>query len=226
MAGTEIEHGAVDRALAEELPGLGIAWVGVDARTGRSPAPVRRRLRELASRIAGAKVVESRQDSVPWAYRVLWRRLGVDPDVDPTPIEGLMLQRLRHGGLRSHGLAADAAVLATLETGVPVIVLDAAAVEGGLRLRPAGRGESLGGDAEAPLRVGEIVYADARRPLARITGQVADDCLPGRGTTAMLACALAAGGVAAIAVEEALWTAADVLGCGGTLESSTKGGHR
>ena len=119
-----LEAGWIDRDLAAELPGFELIWTRVDARAGRTPRPLRKRMRELANRITGAHVVQLRQDEVPWAYRVLWRRLGLDPDSERTPVERLMVERLRSGGLRSHGMPADAATVATLETGVPIAVFD------------------------------------------------------------------------------------------------------
>ncbi|HEU0018754.1 MAG TPA: phenylalanine--tRNA ligase beta subunit-related protein [Thermoleophilaceae bacterium] len=205
-----VAEGWIAPELAAELPGLGVYWLAVDARPAKTPIAVRRRMRELAGRITGAKVVQARQDSVPWAYRVLWRRLGVDPDIDRTPVEELMAQRLEHGGLPSRGMPADAVVVATLETGVPVVVADAAKLSGSPGLRPALPGESLGGAAGA-LRPGEIVYADERAPLARLDGEVAADRAVGDDTTAMAVCALAAAAVSQIEIDEALWIAADML---------------
>jgi DNA/RNA-binding domain of Phe-tRNA-synthetase-like protein len=213
-----VELGWVDPRLAEELPGFGLLWTRVAARAGRTPRPVHARMRELAGRFTGARVVQSRQDEVPWAYRVLWRRLGVDPDTDRTPVERLMLQRLEAGGIPSHGMPDDAAVVATLETGVPVCVFDASAVDGRLGLRPAHRGEALGGEDGPRLRDGEVVYADERRPVARLTGEAAPSCAPTDRTTAMLVCALAAGTVSQIVLEEALWIASDLLAAAGRLE--------
>jgi len=214
------ERGWVDARLAKEHPGVELMWARVAARPGRTPRPIRDRMRELAGRITGAKVVHSRQDEVPWAYRVLWRRLGVDPDVDRTPVERLMFERLRSGGLRSHGMPADAVTVATLETGVPVCVFDADAIDGRLGLRPAEKGELLGDDGPE-MRPGEVVYADERRPVARLTGEVAEACAPANGTTAMLVCVLAASSVSQLALEEALWTASELLTAAGTLEGSS-----
>lgn len=212
MSDRGVELGRVAPELAEELPGLGLVWMRVAARPGRSPKPVRERMRELASRITGARVVQSRQDAVPWAYRVLWRRLGLDPDRDRTPVEALMVERLRHGGLASHGMPGDATVTATLETGVPVAVFDADRVGSGVGLRPARAGETLGAEeAQLPLRAGEVIYADEQRPLARLTGEVASHCDVSGDTTTMLLCALSAAGVPDMALEEALWIAADLL---------------
>jgi DNA/RNA-binding domain of Phe-tRNA-synthetase-like protein len=216
-----LETGWVDSALADELPGFELIWTRVAARAGRTPRPLRDRMRELANRITGAHVVQLRQDEVRWAYRVLWRRLGLDPDSERTPVERLMVERLRHGGLRSHGLPEDAAVVATLETGVPIAVFDAAPIDGPLGLRPAVGGESLADDSGHALRAGEVVIADGRRPVARLTGETAADCVAGKQTTAMLVCAIAAAGVSRLALEEAIWTAAELLGAAGTLETSS-----
>jgi DNA/RNA-binding domain of Phe-tRNA-synthetase-like protein len=216
VAEPALEPGWVAPELADELPGLGLAWARVDARAGRSPEPVRRRMRELAGRFTGGRVVQSRQDEVPWAYRVLWRRLGLDPDSDRTPVERLMVERLEVGGLPSHGMPDDAVVVATLETGVPVLALDAASVDGAPGLRPATAGERLGGDELRPLPGGEVVYADERQPIARLTGEVAAACRTGDETTVVLLCALTTSGVSAMAVEEAIWTAADLLEAAGS----------
>jgi DNA/RNA-binding domain of Phe-tRNA-synthetase-like protein len=179
-------------------------------------------MRELASRIGGARVIQARQDTVPWSYRVLWRRLGVDPDVDRTPIEALMVGRLEHGGLPSRGMPTDAIVVATLETGVPIVVVDAAKVAGKPGLRPATAGEALGGP-EAALRAGEVVYADEQAPLARFDGQLAVDREVDDDTTAMTVCALAAAAVSQIEIEEALWIAAGMLQAAGRVEESNPG---
>jgi DNA/RNA-binding domain of Phe-tRNA-synthetase-like protein len=217
----EVREGWVDAELAAELPGLSVMWTSVAARPGRTPRPVRERMRTLADRITGDKVVQARQDEVPWAYRVLWRRLGVDPDVDRTPVERLMLERLRGGGLRSQGMPGDAAVMATLETGVPVCIFDAERVEGEVGLRPAAAGELLGGGEGGPLRAGEIVYADTRQPIARLDGEVATRCAPTAGTDEMTVVALAAPSVAQMVLDEALWTASELLRATARLDTSS-----
>ena len=40
---------------------------------------MKQRLRMLADRYTGGKVVHMRQDPVPWAYRVFSRQVGIDP---------------------------------------------------------------------------------------------------------------------------------------------------
>lgn len=215
MGKQAVEGGWVAPALAAEFPGLAVYWLTVAARPGKTPKAVRERMRVLAGRISGATVVQSRQDTVPWSYRVLWRRLGVDPDTDRTPVEELMVQRLEHGGLPSRGMPNDAVVVATLETGVPVFVADAAKLTGSPGLRPARTGETLGG-MEGMLRAGEVVYADEQAPLARLDGQVASDYAVDDATTAIAVCALAASTVSQVEIEEALWIAADMLEADGT----------
>jgi DNA/RNA-binding domain of Phe-tRNA-synthetase-like protein len=222
VAAPAIQQGWVADELTSEFPALGVYWLTVDARVGKTAKAVRERMRMLAGRITGATVVQSRQDSVPWSYRVLWRRLGVDPDTDRTPVEELMVQRLEHGGLPSRGMPADAIVVATLETGVPIVVADAAKLSGSPGLRPAVTGETLGG-VEGMLRAGEIVYADERAPLARLDGQMGADYAVDASTTAMAVCALAAPAVSQIEIDEALWIAADLLETGGTLRGSNPG---
>ena len=116
----------------------------VEVRPGTSPPDVKRRLRALADRYTGGKVIHMRQDPVPWAYRVFARQVGVDPDTDRTPVERIALDRLKHGGLRSESLLDDALTIAVAETGVPVIALDPDRLGRRPGLRLCRRGEMLG----------------------------------------------------------------------------------
>ena len=151
-----LERGWVEDELAEELPGLGLWSTRVRARSGRSPQSVRDRLRVMAGRITGGHVVHMRQDPVPWAYRVLWRKVGLDPDVDRPPAEAIAVERLRAGTLESRNLLDDALVIATLETGVPLMAFDADRVgaELGLRTTAARREPGGAGAGLAPDRRG------------------------------------------------------------------------
>jgi len=203
-----LEEGWVDGELAEELPGLGLWTTRVESGSGRSPRSVRDRLRVMAGRITGGHVVHMRQDPVPWAYRVLWRKVGLDPDVDRPPAERIAVERLRAGTLESQNLLDDAIVIATLETGVPLMAFDADRVGAELGLRPTRRGESLG---ERALSSRHIVVADADHLLATLDGEVSPDRGVTGATTAMVLAALSAKGVPQIAVEEALWTAVETL---------------
>lgn len=217
-----VARGWVARELADEFPGLDVYWLTVEARPGKTPRAVKERMRALAGRFTGAHVVQSRQDTVPWSYRVLWRRLGVDPDTDRTPVEALMVERLERGGLPSRGMPSDAIVVATLETGVPILVADAGKLTGSPGLRPAAPGETLGGP-DGALRRGEVVYADEQAPLARLDGEVAATRAVGDGTTSMAVCALAATAVSQIEIEEALWIAAGLLESIGRVEGPNLG---
>jgi len=205
----DVLAGYVESGLAAEFPELGLAYSVADAADGRSPAEVRERLRLASDRFTGAKAITMRQQPIPWAYRVFFRHIGIDTDEQRTPIEAIAVERMRAGGFMSRGLVDDAVMLATLETGVPVIAFDAAAVEGRLGLRLAGEGEAL--DSQHPLASGRIVIADDRRPLAVLFGDTAPDCAPGRSTARVVLAAIRVAGVPPVSVEEALWTAADTL---------------
>jgi hypothetical protein len=62
-----------------------------------------------------------------------------------------------------------------------------------------------------PLSSRQIVVADDLRPVAIVLGEVAHDAGVTPPTERMLLCGLRVKGVPPIAVEEALWTAAEVL---------------
>ena len=210
MAAAATERGWVAPDLAAEFPELGLRHVTVEAAPIRSPDPVRRRLAELAGRITGGRVVHMRQDTVPWAYRVFWRQVGIDPDTERTPVERLAVERLVQGGLPSRNLLDDAITIATLETGVAVVAFDAEATTGALGLRLSEDGESLG-PAGPPLGARRIVIADERRPLAVVGGEIADDSRVTRATTRMAVAAFHVKGVPEVSVAEALWTVSDLL---------------
>jgi DNA/RNA-binding domain of Phe-tRNA-synthetase-like protein len=205
----ELSDGWVEPELAEEFPELGIVYAPLEARPARSPREVKQRLRALADRYTGGKVIHMRQDAVPWAYRVFSRQVGVDPDSDRTPVEAIALERLKHGGLRSDNLLDDALTIAIAETGVPLIALDGDKVDRELGLRLSRPGETLA--SRRPLSSRQIVVADGSRPVAVVLGDVAEDAGVTPKTERMVLVALQVKGVPRIAVEEALWTAGEVL---------------
>jgi len=210
MPDPDLERGWMHQELTEEFPGLGLWLVRVEGGSGRSPEIVRRRLRQLANRITGGHVIHMRQDPVPWAYRVFWRQIGIDPDTDRTPVEQIALDRLRDGGLPSRNLLDDAITIATFETGVPVIAFDADLVGKAIGLRTTGERELLGGGGR-PLSSGQIVVADEHNPLALLSGEVAHERGVRRATARMVLGAVQVKGVPLISVEEALWTVADTV---------------
>jgi DNA/RNA-binding domain of Phe-tRNA-synthetase-like protein len=187
---------AIDPLVADEHPGLRVWTARVDARPGRTPPELRERLRLHADRLRGAQAVALRSKPVPWAYRVLFRHLGIDPDVVRTPLEALVLDRLLHGGFASGGVPDDALALATLETGVPVYAVDA---------------DRTGALSLAPAADGRLTLADERGPVAMLFASPLPDRAPGRDTRALLLIAVQAPGVEDIYVEEAVWTAASAL---------------
>jgi DNA/RNA-binding domain of Phe-tRNA-synthetase-like protein len=205
----ELTEGWIEAELADEFPHLGLVHTPLAARSGRTPLEVKERLRELANRYTGGRVIHMRQDAVPWAYRVFARQVGLDPDSDRTPVEAIALERLRHGGLKSENLLDDALTIAICETGVPVFALDADRVEGEPGLRLSRPGERLAG--VRPLSARQIVVADDRRPVAIVLGEVSHEAGVTPETERMVLCALRVKGVPEIAVEEALWTTAEVL---------------
>ena len=214
MPDPELALGWIAPELAEEFPELAVWHTTVAARSGRSPDHVRSRLRGLADRITGGHVIHMRQDPVPWAYRVFWRQVGIDPDTDRTPVEQLALDRLKSGGLPSRNLLDDAITIATLETGVPVIAFDAEEVGSAIGLRLAAGGEALGGFGR-PLSSRQIVLADEHRALAVLSGEVAEERGVTPATERMVLASVQVKGVPEISVEEAIWTVADTLAAGG-----------
>jgi DNA/RNA-binding domain of Phe-tRNA-synthetase-like protein len=195
--------------LAAEFPGLGISWVEVDGRPGRSPEPVRRRLRGVSDRFYGAHAVHMRERPIPWAYRVFFRQIGLDPDRTRTPVEQLALERLQDGAFKTRGLPADALTVATIETGIALRAFDAERLKGALCIRDSAPGESLAGGRE--LARGSLVIADERAPTGLLFGATAEGRGVDRATRRIAIAAVQVNGVPQIAVDEALWMVAATL---------------
>jgi DNA/RNA-binding domain of Phe-tRNA-synthetase-like protein len=197
-------------AVADEFPELRLVLCDVEAGGGRTSPEVRERLRMLSNRFTGARAVTLRQEPVPWAYRVFFRQVGIDPDDRRTPIEQIAIDRLTHGGFKSVGRVQDALLIATLETAVPIVAFDAARVEGDIGLRLTNGGEQLGGDGRS-LAGGQVAIADSVRALAVLFGDFAEGVAPTRDTERVTLAAVQVKGVPAVNVEEALWSAAELL---------------
>jgi DNA/RNA-binding domain of Phe-tRNA-synthetase-like protein len=204
------EQGWVAPHIATEFPGLGIAWVEVDTHPGRSPEPVRRRLRDLSDRFYGAQVIRMREQPIPWAYRVFFRQIGLDPDRTRTPIEQLAFDRLSEGAFKSRGLPADALNLAIVETGVALRAFDADRIEGRLCIRDSAPGESLPG-RPGELAQGTLTLADERRPVGLLFGDTGEGFGVEPDTRRLAIAAVQVKGVPQMAVDEALWMAAATL---------------
>ena len=206
-----LELGPVAPEVREEFPELALACVRVEGRMRPSAPELRARMREASNRFTGAKAVALRQQPIPWAYRVFFRHIGIDPDESPTPVEALALERLRAGGFKSRNTLDDALVLATIETAVPVIAFDDDRLVGTPGIRLSMEGEPLGGGDGMRLPPRRLVIADGERALALLFGERADLFAPGRGTERVLIAAVRVKGVPDVAVEEALWTVAETV---------------
>lgn len=194
-----VRAGWVAPEVAVELPGLGLAWCAFDAVPGPSAAGGRERLRTLSDRFGGAQAIALRRQAIPHAYRVLFRHLGLDPDARRIPVEAAALERMRRGGFPVRNRVDDALLVATVETSVGVWALDAARLQGEPGIASIG---------------GRVVVVDA--PARRLAELFAD---PGpehgvtRATRRIALYAVLAPGVPALAAEEALWTAWEMM-CG------------
>ena len=204
------EHGWVAHHVAEELPGLGVAWVEVDARPARSPEAVLAKLRDLSDRFYGSHAVHLRERPIPWAYRVFFRQIGLDPDRTRTPIEQLALERLHDGAFKTQGMPADALTIATVETGVALRAFDAERTEGKFCIRDSGPGESLPGKS-GELAHGTLVLADERAPLELLFGGEPGPDRAGRDTRRVAIVAVQVKGVSQMSVDEALWLASAAI---------------
>jgi DNA/RNA-binding domain of Phe-tRNA-synthetase-like protein len=207
----DLQRGWVAGELAAEFPQLRLVHCRVPVKPGKSPKMVRERLRLLSDRFTGAKAVVMRQQPIPQAYRVFFRHVGLDPDEHRTPIEQIALDRMQAGHFRSRNIVDDALLIATLETSVPVYAFAGERLEGELGIRLSHPGEALGGSDGMPLPRGQLVIADQARSLAVLFSHVA----AGHGVHPSTEEAALAGvqvkGVPDVSVEEALWTAADIL---------------
>jgi len=192
-----VRTGVVAPALTAEHPGLWLAWTEVAATPAPTPPELRRRLAAMADRIRGAEAIALRGREIPHCYRVFFRQVGLDPDVVRTPVEALMLRRLWDGGLLPRNLVEDALTVAVLETGVGVWAFDADHLVGELGLREADDRRIVVADDEGTVAV---LFQDPS-PRAAIT----------RRTHNVALVAVAVPNVPDVYVQEALWTAWDIL---------------
>ena len=204
------ERGWIAENVSAELAGLGVHYLVLEQGSGRSPRAVKDRLKLLAARFSGAQTVNLRHQAIPWAYRVFFRHIGLDPDEQRTPVEEIALERMKKGGFPSQNLLDDALTIAIAESGVALRAFDADQVEGRLGIRLSAPGEPLEG-RPGELPPGTLVIADETRPLALMFGAIGS----GRGvsskTKRTLLCAIQVRGVPDIAIEEAIWLAAGVM---------------
>ncbi len=214
---TEPIHGWREEEIEQELPGLELLSAEVAVRrrerlTGDSPPDIEARLRELSNKVRGARAIGIRREPVPAAYRVFFRHIGMDPDVDRTPIEAAVLERMLRGGFLTGGLIADVLLIALLDTGVPVWALDAGTVDGVLGIRASREGELLGRSEDPPLLPeGRLVVADSSSALAVLFGDSAPGHRPKPRSERLTLYAVKVPGVPALYAEEALWICSHAL---------------
>jgi len=200
-----------------ELPALRLLSCAVNVRrrgrlTGDSPPDIEARLRSMSSRVRGGRAVALRREPVPAAYRVFFRQIGMDPDVERTPIEAAVLERMLRGGFPSGGLLDDVLLIALLDTGVPVWALDAESLQGPLGIRTSLDGEPLGRSAQSPpLPQGRLVVADATSALAVLFGDIAPGHAPAPVSRELTLFAVQVAGVPTLYAEESLWSAQAAL---------------
>jgi DNA/RNA-binding domain of Phe-tRNA-synthetase-like protein len=204
------EPGWVAPVLDEEFPGLAILTTTVDRGSGKSPAALKEQLRELSNRFHGAHAIQMRQKPIPWAYRVFFRHIGLDPDTTRTPIEQLALERMQQGAFKSRNRLDDALTIAMVEIGVALRAFDADKLSGRMGIRPSAPGEAFEGRSTA-LPKGTLVIADEERPLEILFGATAKGRGVGTKTKRTLLAAIGVKGVPDIALEEALWLAGSAM---------------
>jgi hypothetical protein len=194
----ELVAGEVDPRVAEEFPELRLWLAHYAVVPGKSPEGVKERLRTLSDRFRGPEAVAMRTKPIPWAYRVFFRHIGIDPDSNDsrTPLEALAIERLRAGHFRSNGLVDDALVLATMETGVPLWAANAAAVgDLGISVGPGGK----------------LAIVSGSEFVTQLFDPVPEPFAVSKGTREIVVFAVAVGGVPDIHVEEAVWQVGEVL---------------
>jgi len=197
--------------LRDEFPGLALHYLVLDRGSGRSPREVKQRLRSLSDRFTGGEAINLRHRPIPWAYRVFYRHIGLDPDRTPTPVEQVSLDRMKHGEFKSRNLLDDALTIAIMESGVALRAFDADAAEGRPGIRASAPGEELSGKP-SQLPTGTLVIADESRPLGLLFGATGEGLGVGPKTRRTMICAVQVQGVPDISVEEAVWLCAGVLG--------------
>lgn len=205
------EQGWVAPHIAAEFPGLGIAWVELENGFKHSPEPVLRRLRDLSDRFYGSHAIHMRERPIPWAYRVFFRQIGLDPDRTRTPVEQLALDRLHDGAFVSQGMPADALTIATVETGVALRAFDGERLEGRLCIRDSAPGESLPGKPGG-LAQGTLTIADEQTPLTLLFGEPTADRVPKFDCARIVIAAVQVKGVPQASIDEALWLACAAIG--------------
>ena len=204
------------REVEQELPGLRllVREVEVGAR-GLADAATRRRTSRRAcancpTACAARARSAMRREPVPAAYRVFFRHIGLDPDVERTPIEAAVLERMLRGGFLTGGLLEDVLLIALLDTGVPVWALDADARRRAARHPRERRGRAARARGERAAAAARA--AGGRRRRRRRSRCCSASSRPGtsrgRARARLALFAVQVAGVPTLYAEEALWSCA------------------
>ena len=148
-------------------------------RSASTAGPARARSRSAAgcasspTASTASHAIHMRERPIPWAYRVFFRQIGLDPDRTRTPVEQLALERLHDGAFKSRGLPDDALTIAIVETGVALRAFDGGAGRAASASATPRPGESLPG-RPGELAQGTLVIADERGPVGLLFGATAE----------------------------------------------------
>lgn len=210
----EIAEAAIPAPLRAEFPELGMKYATVNVAGARTPRGLKEQLKLMSDRLHGGRALTMRQEPIPYAYRTFFFGIGLDPDRTRTPIEAVVVERLKRGGLISGDHITDALAAAILDTSVALWAYDAEGLSGRLTLRQAVPGERLDPDKdERPaIESGKLIVADEAGPLAILFGAAARRAALERQTKSCTVCALRVAGVPEFAIEEALWECCNHLG--------------
>lgn len=213
MIEVDPQQGWVAPSVAREFPGLRLWWLPIGGGERSSPPDLKARLKHMSGRVRGATALQLRAKPIPHAYRVFFRHIGLDPDIDRIPVERTMVDRLQRGEYESRSLIQDALRIACVETEVGVWAVDADTLQGELRIRGAYEREEL--DAADPsvawLPEGRLIVADPAGPVSVLFSDVARPRAVHKRTRRIVAFAIQVEGVPSIHVSEALWTVFDIV---------------
>ena len=180
------------------------------AARARAPRRSARRLRDLSDRFYGSHAIHLRERPIPWAYRVFFRQIGLDPDRTRTPIEQLALERLHDGAFKSRGLPAGRAQRSRSSRPGSRCAPSTASRSAGSASATRPRGSRCPSRPDE-LAQGTLVIADERGPIGRLFGEPAEWSGIERVSRRLTIVAIQVNGVPQISVDEALWMAAATL---------------
>jgi DNA/RNA-binding domain of Phe-tRNA-synthetase-like protein len=204
----EAESGWFDHAIATEFPTLAMRYTVIEATNRPSSPGMRGRLADHSTKLTGTRALELPRLPIPSAYRAFFRTIGMDPDVQPTPIEAVARARILHGSFPSRSIVADALIVATLESHVALGVLDADLLDGPLGIRPARHPDP------PDFARGTWVIADAEGPVAQLFGAPVPRCSLTVETTRVAILAVGVPGMDPWVLDDALWRVAEMIKAG------------